>query len=47
MLTTTCKTTLKLKPGKPRVVSGLKNQAGNCSTVSVIVVTAELITAEE
>jgi type II secretory pathway component GspD/PulD (secretin) len=47
MLTTTCKTTVKLKPGKPRVITGLKNQAGNSSTVSVIVVTAELITAED
>jgi type II secretory pathway component GspD/PulD (secretin) len=46
-LTTTCKTTVKLKPGKPRVISGLKSQIGNNSTFSLIVISAELITPEQ
>ncbi len=41
-LTTTCKTTLKLKPGQPRVISGLKSPATNGSTLNLIVITAEL-----
>ena len=43
MLTTTCKTTLKLKPGRPRVISGLKSQGPGKGTESVIVITAEMI----
>ena len=42
-LTTTCKTTLKMKPGKPVIVSGLKSEGPGTGTQNVIVITAELI----
>ncbi len=42
-LTTTCKSTLILKPGKPRVISGLKSQGPKSGTQTVIVITAELV----
>lgn len=42
-LTTTCKTTIKLKPGQPRIISGLKSPQGTGSTLNLIVITAELI----
>ncbi|MCA9071889.1 MAG: hypothetical protein KDA84_23335 [Planctomycetaceae bacterium] len=47
LMTTTCKTTLTLQPGKARVLSGqiLAGAAGN--TQSVIVITAELIDSNE
>jgi hypothetical protein len=41
-LTTTCKTTVKLKPGQPRILSGLKSPAGNGTAFNLIVITAEL-----
>ncbi len=44
-LTTTCKTTLKLKPGRPVVVSGLKTEGPDTGTKNVIIVTAELLPA--
>ncbi len=44
--TVTCKTTLKLKPGKPRVISGLRSQTAKGGTVQVIAITAELVTPE-
>ena len=46
MLTTTCKTTVKLKPGKPRIVSGIDTKAGPGSSLNLIVITAELLEGE-
>jgi hypothetical protein len=47
MLTTTCKTTVKLKPGKPAILSGQKSKAGKGNTLNLIVITAELISPGE
>jgi hypothetical protein len=47
MLTTTCKTTVKLKPGKPSVISGQKSKAGKGNTLNLIVITAELVSPGE
>lgn len=47
LMTTTCKTTLTLKPGRPRVVSGLKSEGAAKGTQSIIVITAELISLNE
>lgn len=41
-LTTTCKTTVKLEPGKPRIISGLKSPQGNGTMFNLIVITAEI-----
>ncbi len=43
--TTTCQTSLKLKPGQPRVISGLSDQTGKLGTQSVIVLSAEFVAA--
>jgi type II secretory pathway component GspD/PulD (secretin) len=43
-LTTTCKTTVKLEPGKPRIISGLKSPQGNGTMFNLIVITAEITT---
>jgi type II secretory pathway component GspD/PulD (secretin) len=47
MLTTTCKTTVKLKPGKASVISGQKSKAGKGNTLNLIVITAELVSPGE
>lgn len=46
LLTTTCQTTLTLKPGKPQVLSGHKTQNQGRGVQSLIVITVELIPTE-
>lgn len=41
-LNTNCRTTVKLEPGKPRIISGLKSPQGKGTMLNLIVITAEL-----